>query len=424
MPYNFPVTNKFEARAVTELDFEIDPMDEKVYVDLDSVRGKEYLEQIKFNLNIDEDKLHDTTDSFTKIIFSGHRGTGKSIELQRFQQYIDDPDRYFSIHIEIEKEFEVAGFQSEDIFVILIANLIEKVDEAGIDFYSDFLSDILSEWLSEEIIQKELKDNFKVDIGSEAEAGVSFFGFLKLKSSLKAIFSSESNTSKTIRRTIRKNPLRLIERFNAALSDLRLILNENNQSNDILFIMDGTEKIPYDIYMQLFCKDSYLIRAIDVNMIFSVPINSYFDIKGSPSSEFFQTFTLPMVPVTEQSIPLMKQIITKRIDENIFLEQDALTFCVKKSGGCIRQLIRILNRALIVGLGKKINREIAEKSVYELSRSMMDKLDSEHLGILKEKKFDTADQKVLDLLFSLVVLKYNGDRKINPLIEEADFSNV
>jgi len=47
MAYNFPVTDKFEARAVTELDFEINPMNQDVYVDMDSVRGKDYLDEIR-----------------------------------------------------------------------------------------------------------------------------------------------------------------------------------------------------------------------------------------------------------------------------------------------------------------------------------------------------------------------------------------
>ncbi len=173
--------------------------------------------------------------------------------------------------------------------------------------------------MSEVAIQKELKDNFKVDVSGEVASGASFFGFLKLKSSLKAIFSSESNTSKTIRQIIRKNPLRLIDRFNSALADLREVLKQNTLGRDILFIMDGTEKISYDIYKKLFCDDSHLIKSMGANMIFSVPINSYYNIESNPSSDFFQTYTLPMLFVTEHSKPLLEQIITKRIDAEIFL---------------------------------------------------------------------------------------------------------
>ncbi len=49
---------------------------------------------------------------------------------------------------------------------------------------------------------------------------------------------------------------------------------------------------------------------------------------------------------------------------------------------------------------------------------MMDILDSEHREILRNRQFDIADEKLLELLFELVILKYNGERKINPLIED------
>ncbi len=418
MKYDFPVKNKFHARTVTELDFEIDPMDSGVYVNLDDVRGKDHIEEIKFNLNIDGDSLDTTTGDYIKIIFSGHRGSGKTIELQRFQKYIDNPARYFSIFIRIEKELEVASFQPEDLFIILIIKLIEKIDEADLEFDSGYLREIQKEWLSETAILKELKESFRVDITSEASAMLPFLPFLKLKSALKALFSSESKTIKTIRETIKKNPNYLIDRFNAVLNELRATLKNNNLNKDILFIFDGTEKIPYGIYRELFCENSYLIRAINANMIFSVPINSYFDIKGNPASDFFQTYTLPMIRISETAIPVLGQIITKRMDKETFFDEGSLEFCIEKSGGCIRQLLRIVNKSLIVGRGAKITKDIARKSVAELGRAMIEQFDSEHLSILKQKKYDTADPKVLDLLFSLAVLKYNGERKINPLIKD------
>ncbi|MCP4131482.1 MAG: hypothetical protein GY754_10935 [bacterium] len=417
MGYSFPVTDKFHARTVTELDYKINPLDPTVFVDLDPVRGQDYLEGIKFTLNIAEDSLKESTDSFIKIIFSGHKGTGKSLELERFHNYIDDPERYLSVFIDIEKEFEVAKFQPQDLFVILIAKLIETIAEKQIALKSNYLEEIINDWLSEKEVLEELKKSYKLDIGSEIEAGVSILGFLKLKSKLKALFSYESKTSTSIRQKIKKNPLKLIERFNMVLLDLRDILKKENKGKDILFVSDGTEKVPYETYTELFVQDSNLIRAIDCNCIFSVPISSYFDIENSPSSGFFQTYTLPMVPPTKESIPLLGTVITKRINGDTFIEENALQFCVKMSGGCIRQLLRIVNTALTTSLGSTITLKIAKKAAEEVGRRMFELLDSAHMDILLEEKYQTADKKVLDLLFSLAVLKYNGKRDINPLLK-------
>ncbi len=416
--YDFPVKNKFHARAVIELDYEIDPISsDALYVDLDEVRGREYLDRMRFNLNIDNDRLEELSDFYTKIIFSGHKGTGKSLELKKFHHYLNNPQRYFSIFIELEKELEIATFQPEDIFVLLIVKVIEAANEKEVDLNLEYLDDLVKDWLANTEIKEELKDSYKLDIGSEAEIGASVF-FVKLKSRLKAVYSSESKTSREIRQKIKRNPLDLINRFNNTLSDLRDMINKQNKGKDILFILDGTERMPYDKYLDLFIKDANLIKAINSNMIFSVPINSYYNIESNPAVEFFQTFILPMVVINAQSIPKLSEIISRRIDTDSFIDADALQYCVKKSGGCIRQLLRIVHRALNITFGKKISPQAAEKSAKELGKEMITLLDSEHIVILEEEEYKHADQKVLELLFSLVVLKYNGDRQINPLVKD------
>jgi hypothetical protein len=44
-------------------------------------------------------------------------------------------------------------------------------------------------------------------------------------------------------------------------------------------------------------------------------------------------------------------------------------------------------------------------------------LDNEHLKVLKDGEFRPAEKKVDELLYILILLKYNGITKINPLLE-------
>jgi len=415
----FPVRDKFLARQVTELDYEIDPENEgKLYVHLDSVRPSECFDDITFTLNIDTatGQLMRLTDSYAKIIFSGHRGCGKSTELHRFQTSVNHPDRYCSIFIDMEKEVEITTFQTEDLFVTLLFKLLDRLEKEGLEIKTAQLNDLAQEWLSDTEILKELKTSYNLDLSSEVEAGASFFTFLKLKSSLKALFSSSSATVQKIRQTVRKNPQDLIDKLNLALEDARDTLVAAGKGKDLLFVLDGFEKMHYDIFRRLFIQESSLLQRLNTNMLFTVPINSYYDISSSASSEFFQTYILPMVPVGEKSIPLLAEVVGRRVDARVFFTQDALTLCVKKSGGCPRQLLRIVNRSIVQRRGEAIAPEDAEKACTYLGQEMWDKLDNDHRQILLEKNFMSADKKCLDLLFSLAVLKYNGRREINPLL--------
>ncbi|MEA2011541.1 MAG: hypothetical protein U9O87_00420 [Verrucomicrobiota bacterium] len=420
MKYAFPVKNKFYAREVTELDFDPQGYDKELYVELNTLRADDYLGKIKYNLNIDvqNDELSTSTETYNKIIFSGHRGCGKTTELRKFHEYADNSKRYSSIFIEFEKETNIADFQPEDLYVLLISSLIKKIKGSGIDVKSSYLEKILQEWMTNEEIVKELKDTYDITVGSEAGGGTNFFGFLKLSANFKSIFSKSSEIAKIIRRKIKKNPMNLIDKFNEAVSDVRNALKKNNKSRDILFVLDGTEKMPYEIYDKIFIKEPHLLRAINANMIFSVPINSYFDICRTPIADFFHTEILPMIPVTSNSSELLQKIVSNRIDYETFFETGVLTYLVGKSGGCPRQLLRLVNLALTFSAGEKITIDVGEKACLKAGRELYDLLDSEHLHILQSQKFDSADGKVLDLLFRLVVFKYNGNRKVNPLIKD------
>lgn len=79
--YRFPVTDKYEAKEVTQPDYQPDLFDhQNLYTNLDSIRGERYLTEMLFDLNIDLEnfELRSRTKEYTKILFSGHRGCGKS----------------------------------------------------------------------------------------------------------------------------------------------------------------------------------------------------------------------------------------------------------------------------------------------------------------------------------------------------------
>ena len=419
----FPVTNKFDAKDVTELDYEVDLFKEGLYVNFDELRGTDFINELKLELHIEEDLnikdknvLNSPTNQYVKIIFSGHRGCGKTTELKRLHNQINNEDCYFSIFISLEQETYLNKFQPEDLYALIIIKLVERLNDEGISFSSHELDAIAMQWFTttEEIKKESEKDSKKA--GVEAGIGVGFLKFLNLKASFKNDFAFENDFSTEVRRKIKSNPLEIIVRFNVVLNEIRKLIKEKNKGNDILFIIDGSEKMPFNIYQELCLKDSYLLRRINCNIIFSVPINAWYDIESS-TSDFFGRYLLPMIKVDDKSIPYLEKIITLRIAEDVFFEDKVLDYIAHYSGGCIRQLIQIVHKCIMVSLGAKITMEKAEKAVKELGQEMRDRLKTEHLKIIEDKDYQKADTAVTDMLFSLALLKYNGTRDINPLLK-------
>jgi energy-coupling factor transporter ATP-binding protein EcfA2 len=423
--YNFPVKDFFEAARLTDPNFDITNYWDDLYVDLGNVRSGEQFNRMRFDLGLDDaNNLVNLTDNYIKIMFAGHVGCGKSTELHRLHKNINHENGYFSILLDFQAQTDINYFEAEDFYVMLIAAFMQRLAEVETQWNTHTwdLNGLANDWIKDKEIKSELENSFSFDASAEASLGFSFWQWLSVKSGFKALFSSKSKTVEAIRRRIKTNPNELISRFNTVIRQVRRQLIEEGIAKDIIFVVDGSEKLKlnkYEVYEQLFIRNAQLIQGINVNMIFGAPIDTIYDIHHVGGLSFYKPFILPMIRLDHTSIPTFRQIITTRLSEADIVDAGVIDYCAEKSGGNPRQLIRILNTAIRSAAGKKVTKDIAEKAVLELGNLLLRSLTSKHKEILKERTFDNADAETLDLLFSLCILEYNGTdnrRDINPLL--------
>ncbi len=426
--YHFPVEDKFSARDVTEADFDITKYPDLI-VELEAVRTtnrfNNYKNALKTILGIDPATNRYAAKTFqpTKVLFSGYRGSGKSIELWKLNKELNDPDRYFTVYINIENEIEIEQFEFEDFFIILFVKFIQTLQEYKIRDGVKEIKEIIKTWQEEVEIEKEVRRQASADAEASAKAGFDFLGFFSSNFDLKTAFSASKEFRKTIRTTLRRESFRLIDKFNIALSEAQEIIRKKNLGKAMVFIIDGSEKIRSSIYEQLFIDDSYLLRKIDAKMICTVPINSYFKVEHSNASNFYNNVFLPVVKLDrEESIEKFKEIIARRISiERFFEDESVLTYFVKKSGGIIRQLLRLINFAILYMEGDRLNMQESITIVEEYGRRMKERLSKEDLILLEkikkgEEQLIPGEEKQGKLIFGLFLVKYNGDCAINPVL--------
>lgn len=273
-----------------------------------------------------------------------------------------------------------------------------------------------------EEVNKASKDVFESNVG----IGGDFLGFFKLGTSLKGLFASESKTSTTIRQKIERNKPELIQRFNLILMEIRESLRKNTQvAKDILFIFDGSEKIKFETYENLFINEAQLITNINLSIIVSVPIQTFFKVTHSNALQFYDSKLLPMLKPSPEVFAKMKEILQRRAVWTDTITDDAFEEVIKNSGGSIRQMFKIMSVA-IIGTRSKITMEyFQEKALAKLKSQMYESLTSEHKEILENKKFidkkgkpNVADPNIWQLVDAGILLKYNGKIAINPIIAE------
>lgn len=416
----FPVTDSYEAMEVTEPQFKIqdDPeIFDKLWIDFSTVRSDNYFNKIERVLGIRDDKIIKTPPIHKKIIFAGHKGNGKSVELKRFSDKISGKDAFFSIFIDLEAETNIAQFSSEDLLITLISILIRVLEDNDIQFEKEDFSEIAEKWTSETEVRKEIKNNFNVEAGVEAEIGWSFWNFFKIKGNLKSSFSRDNATTKTIRRIVKANPQPLIDQFNSILVEIKQQIDIKEKGKGIIFFIDGLEKANREVYEELFINGSQVLTSLKTHIISTAPIDTYYKIIEQGNRDNFTNFYLPMIRINDESIEFFKSLVYKRVDKSL-INDDALKYLIEQSGGCPRILLKLIN--LTFQEQDKLDMKIAEKAVIMEGNTRFLALRAEHKEIIKNRAFDDADVIVLDLLHSESILEYNGlnpERKLLPLLE-------
>jgi hypothetical protein len=428
--YEFPTKDKFKARQVTELDFDIAPYRNKLYINLEAIRSKDYEKEMLFHLGIDEaqDKLVELTGEFTKLVFSGHMGSGKTLELLAFKEKVHHQDRYFVVYIDIEKVFEVARFQAEDFFIMLFTELAKTLHNNNIPFPSHKLKELEKDWLGEQEIEEINSSTWGLQ--ADIEKGIKANIFLLFSAKIKGLFASENKVSTKIREKVKKNNLAYIQQFNEILYEVRKILqaewkkNNSGIGRDILFIIDGSEKLRREICKEIFIHNSFLWRDIQADIICAIPISMHYELENKQAMDFYHACLLPMIKITKDSKPILEKIITNRIDKTTFFaDNEAIDLAIRYSGGSIRQLLKLVNAMLRYTRGNPITKEAADITIKEQGRKMWEQLTEEQVGLLNKGlaeggNFRTGNEKVSLLIFSLVLMKYNGNVKINPLLDD------
>ncbi len=425
--YILPVIDIREALNVLKPSFDINECPAG-YVEFEKLRSADHLNALKIQLNILNDELSNNTD-YAKILFTGHTGSGKTTELKKFESYLNDENRYFTVFADIQDAFQISTFEQEDLYILLISKLIEQLNDKKIPFNSTKLENLANKWISDDKeVEDEIKKSYEASAGAEAEAsiGLMFWKLFSLKGNLKTAFSYESNTSTIVRRKIKENKGEYIQRLNEILIEIRHSIIKAKKGLDIIFIIDGVERLrqeKYDVYTNSFFRDARLLQELNTNFICCVPIETRYDIQIAPLiTALYKPYDLPLLAINDKSKPYFSSVITKRINEKKFFETGVLEFLIKKSGGHPRQLLQLVEKALTYSFSNewKITMETAQKVCDETGRLLERLLTTKHIEILKSNNFNGADKEMLELLFSLALLEYNGTtnaRKINPVLE-------
>lgn len=404
---------------------ELEQLDSK-YQDLYKSRGDNPLKRIKRQL------LSDSNHGEFHCLLAGFRGSGKSTELVKMQQEIQD--KFLVLNLSIKTELDPINFNYTNLIILMMEKLFKCAEENELPLNSLLLESIHNWTATEEFDKvKSFSSELKAEVGGDIKFTIPFFS--KFFASIRGVSNVNYNAKETINRVIEHQLSDLIDLCNDTLRDIRYQLFKIDK--ELLIIIEDTDKLSYEKAQELFYTHSPVFRKLRTNLVFTFPIA----LKCSQLSNIIigifdnNVFELPMVKINfkdgtpnQEAIDDLTHLISKRIDVSLFDNKEIVTNAILKSGGCIRDLFRLIRDAADSALDDdrlKINEADFNTAYMRLKRAYKETIAEKRtengvitaeqyyatlkkLAISTTKQLDNNEED-LDLRHNLCILGYNGE---------------
>ncbi|MCC5618864.1 ATP-binding protein [Nostoc sp. CHAB 5836] len=410
------------------------------YFNLSKVRDNLALASVKQAIE-DEDIELKPGKKYGKILFTGHRGCGKSTELRQIQDY-GVSQGYQVIYIDAADEIDINDVQYTDLYLVIVKRVEEELRKLKLKFDPKLLKDF-EDWFKQTTKETETKFNK----WWESTAGIDFAPEIPLvgKIVLKLLGGIRGNEEdKTIiRQTLDRNAPDLMKLINNLLNDASIKLRQKyTQFYGFLIIFDSLDRVNTSTGKHLF-KDYGKQLEINCFIIYTVPISIIHSINLESDSS--SSCIMPMVDIykyeankcylehDEDGLNAMAKLIKKRVKtEAVFESEELLLELAKASGGHVRQLMQLMRIACTIARAssrEQITVEDVTESIQREQQIWENQIPAEisyqSLAEVCLKKKLPKNPDIPEMLYRNYILEYGGSKikrwyYVNPLLMQAD----
>lgn len=424
------------------------PDDRKYYIDFSAVRGGEIIQELRDNISFF------SPDQPTCTLFTGHIGCGKSTELLRLKQELQQ-DGFFVIYFESSEDMEMADVDIGDVLLAIARRISQSLDTLELDEPKG-LKAILqgaSKLLTTEI---EL-----VEVGGQmpglADFALNASGEFSLSAGIGKITARTKNDP-TLRDRLnqyigpQKN--RLVEAINKELIEPAIAKLKQRGQKGLVVIVDNLDRIdnrpksfgrPQQEY--LFIDQSDSLKGLHCHLVYTMPLALKFSNEyGMLMARFYEDpKVLPMVPiqfqdgsVCEEGMTLLRQMVLARAfperstDEQLSLipelfdTAETLDQLCRVSGGHVRDLLRILNAWIKKNRQLPLQRKTLDEVVRSYRNEMTMYITDDEWELLRrvhQRKKVSGNHDYQTLIRSRLVFEYRNHGEswfdVNPVLMDA-----
>jgi len=362
--------------------------------------------------------LETATVSPPKILFTGHRGSGKSTELAKLCTML--ADQFFIVTFSVKDIINLFDITYVDVILAMATELFRTASESKLKIRKKLYEDIYSWFKSEVEIEKVVDEKAEANIGAALNLYV-----MKLQSKIGA----ETSTRTLVREKVEPRLSELLERINLMINEI-----ESGSGKHVLIMVEDLDKTDLVKAKEIFCGHTMTLTEPECAVLYTFPtaLRHDNDFIGMCQS-FDEIHVLPNFKIShadgtkdDDGYKQLQQIVLNRVEADLF-DAEAIDFMLKLCGGLPRELVRLARRACLLAIARNkqsVDLDIMQQAGNRLRNDYRILLTSDQLDILKTVKEtkrveNTADYRAL--LHNLSILEFrNGDvwHDVNPILHE------
>lgn len=406
---------------------------DRYYVNLSGVRKTTAIASVNTRLDFQE------AGKYTTILFTGHRGCGKSTELKLIQK---EWEKYYRvIYLEVNEETDINDVGYTDFYLITIKQVEFEMRRLGLKLDRRLMENFEA-WFKDVTQETERSVESSVSIEGEATLGPEAPFLAKLLVKLLAQIKGSDKQKKTIRQTLEKDISRLKADINLLLNDATKKLRKKfPQYKGFLIIFDNLDRVPPEVANHLFFDYAAQLQQLDCTIVYTVPLSVLSSTKNL-NNNFGNPHIVPMVNIYEfnrddcdlnynqTGLDTIASLIERRVEvDKIFESREQLLELVKASGGHVRQLMQMMQTACLTASTNEHDKINAEDVIYAIKQEQFNFerfIPQSHYPVLAEvclTKNITKDDVGQLMLFNTSVLEYNGKNRWNypnPVVKQSE----
>lgn len=325
--------------------------DDQLYAPLDKARATQELSKLEIFLR----NSAKTPNAFAKCAFVGNRGSGKSTYLFHLEHELEQAKFFTPVHVFLDPSLE-SDCDYSDLFLLMVNEIADQFQKREHPVDPAELAKV-SLWFAEITLDKNSEWKKEIGLTAEAEAssrtGIPGILSLKILSKLRSMIVGSETSRKQIRQRLQNYASDLRERMNDFLDHARVILKTAGKPDRLLIVQDNLDRLgPREVAQRLFTTGGDMLIDIRADIIYTAP--SALNLAPLDLSRIFpHVFTMPNVKVRLRSgkthkagIDGLVALIGRRLSLGLIFESEKVArFLAEKSGGSVRDLIRMLDDA-------------------------------------------------------------------------------